>query len=408
KRSDTKIAEDENIDSGFLSGPIDVCPFDAESEPEPEPASEDKKVKSVSAVQPSDNEYDSGILCLSELVSGVQLTDTQTPHIAVSPPEQKNIPPITLFFTPDEQGDTQLHIASVHGCVKSVATLIRICPNKMFLDLANDDGHTALHLAVMSGNAVVTRMLVHAGLSIEARDRLGETALHKASTKGNLECLQALLAPVPEFPSRNLTKVLNQKNYNGKACVHLATSAGHLVALQTLLFYGADIKAKENLSGCTALHIAAQRGDVRIVKYLRERYGDEVTQARDYAQRTPRRYAKKTAAASEFNKVAGDSDSDSSSDDDVSNHLTLATAAYSGSRIGEARNYRCTSSNLVQFIYIQPILHILSTRIKTPWRATRSSVPIVIAITRTYESDSGESLYEKMVRDIYGNTVKGY
>lgn len=110
----------------------------------------------------------------------------------------------------------QLHIAAVHGCVKSVATLIRICPNKMFLDLANDDGHTALHLAVMSGNAVVTRMLVHAGLSIEARDRLGETALHKASTKGNVECLQALLAPVPEFPSRKLTTVLNQKNYNGK------------------------------------------------------------------------------------------------------------------------------------------------------------------------------------------------
>lgn len=337
----TKIAEDENVDSGFLSGPIDVLPGDEESGPVPEPASEDKKVKSVSAVQPSDSEYDSGIVCISELVSSVQLTDTQTPHIAVSPPEQKNIPPITLFFTPDEQGDTQLHIAAVHGCVKSVATLIRICPNKMFLDLANDDGHTALHLAVMSGNAVVTRMLVHAGLSIEARDRLGETALHKASTKGNVECLQALLAPVPEFPSRKLTTVLNQKNYNGQACVHLATSAGHLVALQTLVFYGADIKAKENLAGWTALHIAARRGDVRIVKYLRERYGDEVTQARDYAQRTPRRLAKKTPAASEFSKVADDSDSDSSSDDDM------------------------------------------------------------------YDSDS-ESLYEKLVRDTCGNTVKGY
>lgn len=112
----------------------------------------------------------------------------------------------------------QLHIASLHGCEKSVGTLIRVCPNKSLLDVPNDDGHTPLHLAVMSGNAVVTRMLVHAGLSLGARDRCGETPLHKASSKGHVECLQALLAPLPEQPSRKLASasVLDVKNYKGK------------------------------------------------------------------------------------------------------------------------------------------------------------------------------------------------
>lgn len=256
---DTKITEDENIDSGFLSGPLDVYPGDEEDkEAERQSASEDKKVLSDSAVQPSDSELDSGILCLSECLSGVQLTDTQTPHIEVSPPEQKNLPPIVIFFQQDADGDTQLHIASVHGCEKSVGTLIRVCPNKALLDVANDDGHTPLHLAVMSGNAVVTRMLVHAGLSLGARDRKGETPLHKATTKGHIECLQALLAPVPEHPRTKLSSVLDQKNYKGQACVHLAASSGNIEALQTLVYYGADINLRENLGGSTALHIAAR------------------------------------------------------------------------------------------------------------------------------------------------------
>lgn len=290
-----------------------------ESDHEPEPASEDKKVLSASAVLQHDSEYDSGVVCISECLSGVQLEDTQTPQINILPPEQKNIPPIIIFFQQDADGDTQLHIASVHGCEKSVGTLIRVCPNKALLDIANDDGHTPLHLAVMSGNAVVTRMLVRAGLSLAARDRLGETPLHKASSKGHVECLQALLPPVPEHAPRKLPSaaVLDQKNYNGQACVHLAASAGHLEALQTLVYYGANINLTENLAGWTALHIAARRGDARLVQYLRERCPGVGSSARDYANRTPRRLARKTAAARAFANMADDSDSDSDSDDDM-------------------------------------------------------------------------------------------
>ncbi|XP_026732956.1 NF-kappa-B inhibitor cactus-like [Trichoplusia ni] len=315
----TKIVEDDNIDSGIVSGPLDLYSGEVESEPETE--SVEKKVLCDSAEQ-ADSELDSGILChVTESLSNVQLSDSTSVEpkfvCRLSPPSQTDLPPLEIFFQQDSDGDTQLHIATVHGCKKSVGTLIRVCPNKALLDVANDDGHTPLHLAVMGGNAVVTRMLVHAGLSLGARDRTGETPLHKATAKGHIECLQALLAPVPENPPRKLASVLNQKNYNGQACVHLAASAGHQEALQTLVYYGADINAVENLAGWTALHIAARRGDARLAAWLAARCAGVQARARDYAGRTPRRLARRTPAARAFANLSDDSDSDSDDDDDM-------------------------------------------------------------------------------------------
>lgn len=111
----------------------------------------------------------------------------------------------------------QLHIAAVHGCKRSVSTLIRVCPDKYWLDLPNDFGHTALHLSVMSGNAVVARMLVQAGASLGVRDLDGNTPIHAATAAKHVECLQALLAPVDKnrLP-KQLSTILNLKNYDGK------------------------------------------------------------------------------------------------------------------------------------------------------------------------------------------------
>lgn len=308
----TKVPEDDFIDSGCCSGPIDQWPG--------EDTSKDEKVLVDIDSGLVEDVDDSGPL--TEGVTNLKLVDTSIPdtqHFTyrITAPDHKDIPPAHLreFYIPDDDGDTQLHIASIHGCEKSVATLVKLCPNRALLDLTNNQEQTPLHLAVMSGNAIVTRMLVRAGLSLEIRDRLGETPLHKATLAGKVECLQALLAPVPEHPPRKLSSVLNQNNYNGQACVHLAASSGHLETLQTLVFYGADINAMENLAGWTALHIASRRGDSRIVQYLKERCAGVWTRARDYGGRTPKRLARHTPAARLFENDT-DSDDDSDSDDD--------------------------------------------------------------------------------------------
>ncbi|KPJ13325.1 NF-kappa-B inhibitor cactus [Papilio machaon] len=207
-KKETKVFEDKNTDSGYLSGVISSEQLSGEIHV-------GAVCDSENVCQFSEEQIDSG-LDLSECLSNVKIsdTDTQVPRITVKP-ASLDYPPYQILFEQDDDGDTQLHIASVHGCEKSVGTLIRVCPEKSWLDVANDYGHTALHLAVMSGNAVVTRMLVIAGASLALRDFNGDTPLHLAVAANNKDCIQALLAPVQDQPHQKLSTVLNQKNYNG-------------------------------------------------------------------------------------------------------------------------------------------------------------------------------------------------
>ncbi|CAK1601418.1 unnamed protein product [Parnassius mnemosyne] len=307
-KKETKLHEDKNTDSGYLSGPLSE---QLSGVLDVEISSDSGKVSAF-----ADEQLDSG-LDLSECLSNVKIsetTDTQLPKIRVEAEKSQEYPPFHILFEQDDDGDTQLHIASVHGCEKSVGTLIRVCPEKSWLDVPNDYGHTALHLAVLSGNAVVTRMLVIAGASLAHRDHNGETPLHLAVAANDRECLQALLAPVQDQPHRKLSSVLNQKNYNGQMCVHLAAAAGQIESVQTLAYYGADLNAGEGLAGWTALHIAARRGDARLCAALL-RCGAAPSPL-DFANRTPRRLAARNSAAHVFSAVE-DSDTDDDDDDDM-------------------------------------------------------------------------------------------
>ncbi|XP_041985410.1 NF-kappa-B inhibitor cactus-like isoform X2 [Aricia agestis] len=327
---DTKIPDEETTDSGYLSGPLSsqlLSSDDLGVETERED-NESERRETGNPVDDSDkkviseSELDSG-LDLSESLSHVKLDeDTETQHerpVIIEPKQGVQDIPLKILFQPDEDGDTQVHIAAVHGCEKSVGTLIRVCPDKRLLDIPNDYGHTPLHLAVMSGHHAVTRMLVLAGASLDVRDRVGETPIHKAvhhtKTGQHIKCLLALLAPAPEL-SRQQNSALNQKNYNGQMCVHLAASAGHLDTLRYLVNYGADINAREGLAGSTALHIAVRRGDKTMTKWLLERCSSLDSSTADYGGRTPRRLAKRTKLHALFG-ASEDSDDDSDEEDDV-------------------------------------------------------------------------------------------
>ncbi|XP_034826916.1 NF-kappa-B inhibitor cactus [Maniola hyperantus] len=315
--TNTKVFEDENTDSGFLSGPLSeqlLSSEDLSKEADaPSVPDSDKKVISESSG------IDSGViedLYLSECLVNIKLCDpppaqTTVPLIQLDDVRSQDDLPLAILFQQDDDGDTQLHIAAVHGCEKSVGTLINVCPDKAWLDVPNDHGHTPLHLAAMSGQATVTRMLVIAGASVASRDLTGETPLHKAVAGNYTECLRGLLTPVTDRPMRKLSTVINQKNYKGQSCVHLAASAGRVELLQMLVFYGGDINAREGLAGWTPLHVAARRGDVALARFLLERCGGVARDARDYAGRTPRRLAGKNRAAQLFANVDDSDESDS-------------------------------------------------------------------------------------------------
>lgn len=247
----------------------------------------------------SDN-LDSGIdLGLSERISSLNLTTSEpvspvepkpvqeAPSIQPEPRsklEQLGLSPahITILkeiFRKDDDGDTQLHIAIMRGFVEVVWHITRLLPHQALLDLPNNSGRTALHLAVGSGDARLARHLIVCGASPVARNLKGETPLHIACRNGDpvmvsgltsqvtvYEVVSARLAYPPNHTHGLLAADLN--NYDGQTCIHVAAQGGHKEILQHLTWYGADINAKECKCGRTALHYAVEARDPDLVKFL--------------------------------------------------------------------------------------------------------------------------------------------
>ncbi|CAH4037628.1 unnamed protein product [Pieris brassicae] len=351
KAVDTKFFDDENTDSGFLSGPLSEQILTEEYNPDEdskekhdrskdtldrtcdkqEKSKDDswKDNKSSKDLLGEHEEFDSGVISMELKSSEIDCQETSSSHVPVEPlivieevksdksvqAQKYDLPPINILFEQDEDGDTQLHIAAVHGCDKSVSTLIKICPEKKLLNIVNRYGHTALHLAVLAAQPHITKMLVDAGASLNIRDFNGETPLHIAVQRKYVKSLKHLLEPLKRSP-RECFNVLDQKNYNGQTCLHLAASKGYIDEIRMLVSYRANINAKEGLAGRTPLHIATQRRDEALLRYLlTETAADRV--ARDYAGRTARRFARNTSVEHFFtDDYSDDDDYDSDSENE--------------------------------------------------------------------------------------------
>lgn len=297
-------------DSGFLSGAISSeCPSveitpSSQIPEDPEEGKEDpnKPMKLDSGVDVGlDEQFISLSLKDSDLndlnlsskshseghsyTSNINIISPSSQHTSEQHDQQPNDPvrPWELYFTQDEEGDTQLHIAIIQEFIEVEYSLIRIVPHPCYLNILNDVCQTPLHLAVLTHQARIARCLVVAGANVDIRDRRGNTALHLACQIGDLECVIALMEPitVAETNTANLQydafmqqlpQNLEERNYDGQMCVHLAAIGGHVDVLRHLIWFGANINARDGKSGRTALHYAVEYGIHRVIKFLLEEY----------------------------------------------------------------------------------------------------------------------------------------
>jgi hypothetical protein len=125
---------------------------------------------------------------------------------------------------------------------------------------ANKRGDTLLTVAAYNGRAdAVAVILKQKGVEIDAKNRMGLTALTAASFKGEVAIAKALVAAKAD---------VNAANDSGQTALMFAALAGRTKMVEYLLKAGADPKAKDK-AGNTPLSLAQTQGADDVVKLLK-------------------------------------------------------------------------------------------------------------------------------------------
>ena len=125
-------------------------------------------------------------------------------------------------------------------------------PNIGGISLSSHENYsTPLEAAAFNGNLPVVRLLIERGADINKRG-LNYTALSRA---------------VQEKDEQMVTYLL-QNGARDASCLPVAVRHGSKAFIKQLLEHGMDINARDDCSGHTALHWAAEHGDTDIVSLL--------------------------------------------------------------------------------------------------------------------------------------------
>uniref|UniRef100_A0A8C2ECB2 Ankyrin 3a n=1 Tax=Cyprinus carpio TaxID=7962 RepID=A0A8C2ECB2_CYPCA len=189
----------------------------------------------------------------------------------------------------NQNGLNALHLASKEGHVDVVAELLKLGAN---VDAATKKGNTALHIASLAGQEEVVRELVTNGANVNAQSQEPDFELKdrvlrdQHDDKGRL-CLSLLDAPSSQSIADGFTplavalqqghdqvvSLLLENDTKGKVrlpALHIAARKDDTKSAALLLQndHNADVESK---SGFTPLHIAAHYGNINVATLLLNR-----------------------------------------------------------------------------------------------------------------------------------------
>ena len=212
----------------------------------------------------------------------------------------------------DAKSVSSLHLAAQAGQVDMVETLLANGAKRWDFDA---NGYQPIHSAVWGGDPLTIEALVTERTDLDKRTKSGETLLHLACLKKDLELAKYLLTKLVDInpwaaPSYVVLQVLSHTRIKGssmtplhyaccthdfemavllldhEALVNAPTPEGAtalMMAVETedtnlanlLLQRGAKVNAKIPGSLITALHLAARRGDLETVQQLCRHRADD-------------------------------------------------------------------------------------------------------------------------------------
>ncbi|XP_035669982.1 NF-kappa-B inhibitor epsilon-like isoform X2 [Branchiostoma floridae] len=259
----------ESVGDNCLSQDFQKCSLHSSEDQSPQPALVGRPEEVVERLQPTQSEEETSKSCQED-------TEDDCIEPDEDPNEELRENLAREAFCQDQDGDTTLHMGVIHSRPDVVDRMLELAPSPDHLDIRNHLQQTPLALATVTDQPEVARQLLVHGASLDIPDRNGRTPLHHACLRGNGSLVQALTTPVSstEVKHRHLGQLqripqnLEQRDYEGFTCLHLAASERHYDIVQYLVSIGADVNSQDGKSGRTALHHAVERNDIQMVKAL--------------------------------------------------------------------------------------------------------------------------------------------
>ncbi|XP_028406292.1 serine/threonine-protein phosphatase 6 regulatory ankyrin repeat subunit B-like isoform X2 [Dendronephthya gigantea] len=157
----------------------------------------------------------------------------------------------------NNDGQTAFHIAAYEGdegMIKLLST-----SNKLSADIQDNYDRTAVHIAAERGFSDIVEYLVDkVKVDVNFRAKTGDTLVHIAAQNGHSDTVLTLLKKgVP----------LHMPNKSGEVSLHAAVHCGHVGVVKALLNKGASVDTKTK-DMYTPLHIAVQHRQPRVVQAL--------------------------------------------------------------------------------------------------------------------------------------------
>ncbi len=158
--------------------------------------------------------------------------------------------------TDEESRNGALYHAASDGRTESVGFLL---DRGVSLEARNKEGDTPLMAAARFGQTITVKLLLDCGAEANARNRHGWTALMLAAGSGSVETLQLLI---------ERGAAVDAKTFYDETALMFAAREGHREAVKKLLKAGAETKSRDR-SGKTARDIATSHDHPEVAEMLR-------------------------------------------------------------------------------------------------------------------------------------------